>query len=268
MKISTSFTALGIKLVGVIFLVSSLIDFVFLAIPLELANRNWQINFTNSVVDRGVVPLLGIVLLVLGWWISDNTPNLAKPNAGFRLPVFIISSLLGLLFLLLVPLHLSNVTNVSSQLIAQIDQRAGQQETEIESFMQQLDGIARNPQQLQEEIRQRNQVIDADGVFQGRQLSSQELQGLVAQRDQLQQLLDLSQNPAELDERLEDTKNRLQTQLRDVQRQEKQRAQTEALKLTLRTGISSLILSTGYIALGWLGLKGTSSQPKNDPNLE
>jgi hypothetical protein len=99
-------------------------------------------------------------------------------------------------------------------------------------------------------------------------LSSQELQGLIAQRDQLQQLLDLSQNPAELDERLEDTKNRLQTQLRDVQRQEKQRAQTEALKLTLRTGISSLILSTGYIALGWLGLKGTSSQPKNDPNLE
>ncbi len=265
MKISTHFTALGIKLVGTIFFISSLVDFIFLAIPLELGNRNWQINFTNSIVDRGVVPLLGIILLILGWWMTDNTINAGKPKTIFRLPVFILSSILGLLFLLLVPLHLSNVSNVSSQLIAQIDQRAGEQEVEIQAFIEQLDGISRNPQQIQQEINQRNQIIDNDGVIQGRRLSPQELQSITAQRDQLQQLLDLSQNPQELEERLGDTRNRLQTELRNLQRQEKQRAQTEALKVTLRTGISSFILSIGYIVLGWLGLKGSATKPSVTP---
>lgn len=263
MKISTTFTALGIKLVGVIMLVSSLIDFFFLAIPLQLADRNWQINFTNNVVDRGIVPLLGVVLLILGWWITDNTPSAGKPSKGVRIPVFVISSLLGLLFLVLVPLHLGNISNVSAQFIAEIDQRASAQEEEIQGFIEQLDSVSRNPDQLQSEVAQRNQVIDSGGVFQGQQISQEELEAITAQRDQLQQLLELSQNPTELEARLEETRTRLQTQLRDVQRQEKQRAQTEALKQTLRTGINSFMLSVGYIVLGWLGFKGASySAPK------
>ncbi|MGY6529248.1 MAG: HpsJ family protein [Cyanobacterium sp.] len=257
MKITTNFTSLGLKLVGVIIFVSALIDYLFLAIPLQLADRNWQINFANTIVDRGVVPLLAVVLLILGWWITDNTPNAAPPSKAVRLPVFIISSLLGLLFLLIVPIHLSNISNVSAQFIQEIDQRASAQEEEIQGFIEQLDAIARNPQQLQSEIEQRNQVINSGGNIQGQQLNPQELQAITSQRDQLQQLLELSQSPEELDNRLEETRTRLQTELREVQRQEKQNAQTQALRQTLRTGINSFMLSVGYIALGWLGIKGS-----------
>ncbi|MBE9223266.1 hypothetical protein IQ215_11215 [Cyanobacterium stanieri LEGE 03274] len=256
MKITSTFTALGIKLVGFIILVSALIDFLFLAIPLQLADRNWQINFTNTLVDRGVVPLLAVVLLILGWWITDNIPNAGQPQKAVRLPVFIISSLLGLLFLLLVPIHLSNISSVSAQFIQEIDQRATAQEDEIQGFIEQLDAIARNPQQIQGEIEQRNQVINNGGNIQGRQLSPEELQAITSQRDQLQELLQLSQTPSELETRLEETRTRLQTELRDLQRQEKQRAQTQALRQTLRTGINSFMLSVGYIVLGWLGIKG------------
>ncbi|WP_069791992.1 HpsJ family protein [Cyanobacterium sp. IPPAS B-1200] len=257
MKITTTFTSLALKLVGVIILVSALIDYLFLAIPLQLSNRNWQIDFTNTIVDRGVVPLLAVSLLVLGWWITDNTPNSAPPSKAVRLPVFIISSLLGLLFLLLVPIHLSNISNVSAQFIQEIDQRASAQEEEIQGFIEQLDAIARNPEQIQSEIEQRNQVINSGGNIQGRQLNPEELQAITSQRDQLQELLTLSQSPSDLETRLEETRTRLQTELRDLQRQEKQRAQTQALRQTLRTGINSFMLSVGYIVLGWLGIKNS-----------
>lgn len=264
MKISTTFTALAIKLVGVIMLISALIDFLFLAIPLQLSNRNWQIDFTNNMVDRGIVPLLGVVLLVLGWWITDNTPNGGKPSKGIRIPVFVISSLLGLLFLILVPLHLGNISNVSAQFISEIDQRASAQEEEIQGFIEQLDSVSRNPEQLESQVAQINQIIDNGGVFQGQQLSQEELEAITSQRDQFQQLLELSQSPEQLEARLEETRTTLQTRLRDLQRQEKQRAQTEALKQTLRTGINSFMLSVGYIVLGWLGFKGASySAPKS-----
>ena len=99
MKITSAFISLSLKLLGGILLISSLIDYLFLLIPLELQDQNWQINLTNSLVDRGIVPLIAIALLLIAWWINDN--NNEKSGTNIRLPVFIISSILGLLFLIL-----------------------------------------------------------------------------------------------------------------------------------------------------------------------
>ncbi|MBF2056209.1 MAG: hypothetical protein IGQ45_03075 [Cyanobacterium sp. T60_A2020_053] len=256
MKVSTSFTALGVKLVGLVMLISSLIDFIFLMIPPNLQNRSWQITVTNSLVDRGVVPLLGITLLILGWWMSDNASSSGKPIPAIRLPIFIVSSLLGLMFLLLVPLHLSNVSTASGEALSQIEQEFSQQEGQIQGFLEQLDSIAKDPKQLQQEISQRNEVIDAGGVIEGRRLNQQQVDNIISQRDQLQQLLDLSQKPEELQVRLEEARDRLQTQLSTLRREQTQGTQTEALKQTLRTGISSFLLAMAYIVLGWFGIQG------------
>jgi hypothetical protein len=265
MKISTPFISFGLKIVGAIMLIASLVDYLFLLIPLEWQNQNWQINTTNSLVDRGIVPLLAIILIMIGWWISDNASNnLGKPIPAIRLSVFTISSLLGLLFLLLVPLHLSNVNRASANVSQQIEQRAGQQEEQIQNFTTQLDAIAKNPQQLSQQIAQRNQVIKA-GQFQGRQLTQPEIEQITNQRDQLQQLLDLSKDPAQLNAKLEELKTRLETQLRDLKEQQKNRANLIAWKQSLRTGVNSFILSMGYIALGWLGIKSMGGQSKKSP---
>jgi hypothetical protein len=265
MKISSAFTSLSLKMVGGVILISSLLDYIILAIPLNWQNAQWQINFTNQIVDRGIVPMVGMAFLIAGWWISDNAASTdSKGSSAVRIPVFMIASILGLFFLLLVPLHLSNITKASSTVLTQIDEQAGQQEERIQGFMEQLNSIAQNPQQLSQQIAQRNQIIDS-GRLPNRPLTEQELQTLRNQRDQLQQLLDLSKNPAELKQRLEEIQNRLQTQLGELRLTQEQRAKTIALKQSLKTGISSLMLAIGYIVVGWLGLKNMGG-PKKSPS--
>lgn len=254
MKISSSFISLCLSLVGGILLISSLIEYLFLVFPLEFQDQNWQISVTNGLVDRGIVPLMSISLLLIAWWINDNNSN-EKAGKIIRLPVFIITSILGLIFLLLVPLHLTNINTVSSELMAQINQKVQQQQTQIQGFVAQLDAIARNPEQLKQEIAQRNQVIEAEGVIQGQQLNPQELELITSQRDQLQQMLDLSQKPDQLKAKLKEVETRLQSELKDTENKEISKAKTIALKQSLRTSISSLMLSIAYIVIGWLGLQ-------------
>jgi septal ring factor EnvC (AmiA/AmiB activator) len=253
MKITSAFISLSLKLVGGILLISSLIDYLFLLIPLELQNKNWQINITNSLVDRGIVPLIAIALLLIGWWINDT--NKEKASANIRLPVFIVSSILGLLFLILVPLHLTNINSVSADLMGQIAQRIGQQEAQIQGFVAQLEAISRNPEQLKQEIDQRNQVIEAGGVIQGQKLEPQQLQLITSQRDELQQILELSQKPDQLNAKLQEVQAKLQSQLKELENKEKSKAQTLALKQSLRTSISSLMLAIAYAVIGGLGLQ-------------
>lgn len=50
------FTALALKTVGLILIVSALLDYVILAIPFNPLQREWQLSFTTQIVDRGVIP--------------------------------------------------------------------------------------------------------------------------------------------------------------------------------------------------------------------
>lgn len=262
MKISSAFTSLSLKMVGGVIVISSLFDYLFLAIPFTWQNADWQINFTNQIVDRGIVPMVGIAFLIAGWWITDAaaTSN-NKIYPAVRIPIFVLASLLGLMFLLLVPLHLSNISKASGLAIAQIEAQAGQQATKVQGFIQQLNSISQNPAQLSQEIAGRNQVIET-GSFQGRQLTEPEIQALKGQRDQLQQLLDLSKNPKELKQRLDALRGTLETRLKELQLEQKNKAKTVALKQSLNTGISSLMLAIGYIVIGWLGLKNIGTTNK------
>ncbi|MBL1209077.1 HpsJ family protein [Geminocystis sp. GBBB08] len=253
MKITSAFISLSLTLVGGILLISSLIDYLFLLIPLQLDDQNWQINITNNLVDRGIVPLIAIAILLIGWWINDN--NNQKSGRKIRLPVFILSSILGLLFLILVPLHLVNLNGVSTDLMAQINQKMGQQEAQIQGFIAQLEAISQNPEQLKLQIEQRNQVIEAGGVIQGQKIDPQQLQLITAQRDELRQILELSKKPDQLKAKIQEVQTKLQSELQQVVEKEKTKAQTLALKQSLRTSISSFMLAISYIVIGWLGLQ-------------
>lgn len=254
MKITSAFISLSLKLIGGILFISSLVEYLFLLIPLQLQDKNWQINITNSLVDRGIVPLIAIALLLIGWWINDSNSN-EKSATNIRLPVFIVSSILGLIFLILVPLHLTNINSVSADLMNQIAQRIGQQEAQIQGFVAQLEAISKNPERLKLEIDQRNQVIEAGGVIQGQKLDPQQLQLITSQRDELQQILELSQKPEQLNAKLQEVQNKLQSELKALEDKEKRKAQTLALKQSLRTSISSLMLAIAYTFIGWLGLQ-------------
>lgn len=258
--ISSAYTSLCLKLIGVVFILSFLLDVITFAVPFNWQNSEWQINFVTTIVDRGIVPLVGMGLILIGYWISNASGAVAKKSSllDLRLPVFILASLLGLLFLLLVPVHLNNLNQAKTTALEQIQQGVGQGEQQIQGFLAQLNSISQNPQQLNGQIQQFQQILET-GTFQGQQLTAQQIEQLKRQTEQLKSLRDLAQNPQEFKKKVEEIKNQLQTQLNDRQRSAENKAKTEALKQGLRIGLSSLLLAIVYSAIGWLGLRGLGS---------
>ena len=250
----------ALKLFGTIFVVSFLVDFIILLIPFEALGpegRAWQINFATQLVDRGIVPMVGIAFVLLGFWI-DGVSGVAKSAStgvkDMRFWMVLIAAILGVGYLILFPLHLNNVFSERKAAMAQIDQQA----TQLESRLgQQLD----NPQ-AQTAIQQRQQQIkgQVSGLLQNEQLLGQVLQSDSVGGDMKQLLEKAKQNPAALDQLIQEQFNpdalrkRGTSQIRQQKEDLEKRAQNNALKSGVRTGLSSLLLAIGYLGIGGTGL--------------
>jgi hypothetical protein len=234
------FTALTLKVVGLIMIVSSLLDFIILAIPFDPLKREWQLGLTTQLVDRGIIPLVGIGFLVAGYWVSSSMggSQTEQKLQDLRFWAFLISSLLGLIFLLLVPLHFNNIRLQSNQEIAQINQRATQAEAQLDEQTNQVNALVKNPQGLAE----------LDRAIASGRVPGEQLQRLQAIKQQLQTF---KQDPEALKKQVEAA----QTQIRSRKLEAEKQTRTGALKAGLRTGLSSLLLAIGYILIGWTGLR-------------
>ena len=246
------YTSLSLKLVGVILTISSLLDYIVLAIPFEPMNREWQVGFTSQIVDRGIIPMVGMAFLLLGYWIDNNSAS-GNPSRGaraidLRQPMFIFATILGLLFLLLVPLHANNIRLLSSDKLQEISEGAGVIENRLE---------AQSGPLLDQQIQVIEEAIKT-GQLQGRQLNEQQLEQLEQRK---QQLLSLRSNPDALQAQLDERKNQLGAERLKLE----QKAKTEGIKQGLRIGLSSLMLAVGYSVIGWLGLKGGSGSGASRP---
>ncbi|MGI0498781.1 HpsJ family protein [Limnospira platensis CENA597] len=247
----------SIKLVGLILILSALVDYLVLLFPPNLTDRGWLIQTASSLVDRGVVPLVGMALVLMGYWMDSvlgNAPKSRKNIADLRLWVGILASLLGLLYLLIFPMHLNNTRLARRDALSEISQQAAQAETQLESQL--------GSQQFQQEIEQRKVQLRAQltGLIQ----DEEQLNQVIAEGNLPPQILQVLEeartNPAVLDEFLEQQADslpvQLLTQIRQRQQELEDEAKTRSLKSSLQTGMSSLLLAIGYIALGWTGLKG------------
>ncbi|MGB3208634.1 MAG: HpsJ family protein [Crinalium sp.] len=237
---SNQFAALALKLVGAIMILSSLLDYIVLLFPFNPTDKAWQLNTTAQLVDRGIIPLVGIALLIAGYWMStrDNHPAPGQPWQDLRFWALLLSSFLGLIFLLLVPLHLSNINTQKELALTQISQGASQAEAQLQNQLQQVEALAKNEQRLKE----------LDQAINSGQVQGEELARLTAIRDQLQTF---KQDPKAINQQLETLKAQIRSRKLDAEK----KANEQALKLGIRTGLSSLLLALGYIALGWTGLR-------------
>lgn len=248
----TPLVSLTLKVVGIIITLSTLLDIVILSIPFQLTSRDWQIDFVTQFVDRGIVPLIGIVLFLTGFWIDNMSAGAAPERRGMakdpRFWALALSCILGAMFLILFPLHLNNVRlayQESAQGIVQeatnAEARVSEEvESEINTQRQQINLLLSAPPEQVDQL-----------VQQGR--LSQEQADLIAQfRNDPEQIEPyLQQGRGQLNQQVEE----LQTQI-GLQRQEaQQQLKNSALRSGLRVGVSSLLLSIGFIVIGWLGLK-------------
>jgi F0F1-type ATP synthase membrane subunit b/b' len=237
----SAFSSLALKLVGVILIVSSLLDYIVLAIPFQITDKDWQLNLASSIVDRGIIPMVGIALLILGYWIGESLGNESRGVSvtDLRFWSFLFSCILGLMFLLFIPLHLGNLRYKMGQATEQIQQ-----------------GLTAAEQQIQTQFDQINQLIgdearikQLDDAIASGQVTGPRLEQLQAIRSQIEQL---KGDPAALNTQLEAA----QTQLQERRQEAEQRAKTNAFKSGIRTGVSSLLLSIGYSVIGVMGFRG------------
>lgn len=257
-------TALTLKVVGIICILSFFVDFFILLLPFQPTDRVWQINLGTALVDRGIVPLVGLGLLFAAYWIDSADAASDRPQGiDLRFPAVILSSILGLMFLLIFPLHLNNVNQAKTQTLSRIAQEADQAETQLNTRLSQLQA----------------QLTTEQGKAQLNQLRTQtkaQFSEILKDEQRYKQAIESSQIPANIKELLKKAKTDPQvldkaieqqtdiqtlrtqqlSQVRQRREEAEKQAKDTAWKSGLRIGISSLLLSIGYIIIGWTGLRG------------
>jgi hypothetical protein len=249
------FTALALKAVGLIMIVSSLVDYIFLAIPFNAGQRAWQLVYVGQLVDRGILPMVGIAFLLLGYWVESSMGTSSSERRSIaqdlRFWALLLSSLLGLIFLLLVPLHINNVVQQSNAELKQLNDRVTQAQAQTEGQAQQIAALVKDPQglaQIKQRLTKINQALES-----GQVPAPQQVQ--VKAEQQLLQAITQDPNKAinNLNKEVEQAKARIASEKQIVENQTK----TGAFKSAVRTGLSSLLLAIGYIIIGWSGLRSS-----------
>ncbi len=253
------FTVRILKLVGIILILTFLLDFIILLFPFRPQDKAWQVDFVTQVVDRGTVPMVGLALLLVGYWINDAVDESPNRQSWFnlRLWALIMSSLLGLLFLLLFPLHINNVVQARTQALERINQEVTQAETQLQTQ------IASQQDQIRSQI---------TGLLQNEQQYNQALQSPQVPEQIKTVLRQAKANPAALDQLLaqqlnpETIRNQGRAEIQRRKQEVEQKARQEVWQTGARIGIRSLLLSLGYIIIGWTGLR-TMNTPQRDRSI-
>jgi hypothetical protein len=257
MKATNSPSApLILKLIGIILIVSSLIDYVSVLVPPNFSDRGWLATAITQLVDRGIIPMVGIGFLCAGAFLANGTLALAergKPAASFRFWALLLALLLGFVFLVAFPLHLNNTRQVSDQALRRIAQEAGDAESQLDAQVQQrrdqITNALKDPNQARQLDEQLKQI---DAAITSNRVQGEQLEQLKRAQKELQAL---KANPNSVDERAKEFRNQRLTEIRDRRQQLEKQARSEFWKTGVRVGISSLLLSLGYFLIGWTGLR-------------
>ncbi|MFM8005094.1 MAG: HpsJ family protein, partial [Dolichospermum sp.] len=143
---TSSHASFSLKFIGIISILSFLTGFLFLLFPLEITDQLWQINLYRSLVEQGFLPLLGIGAIVTAFYIDRTRESSDSSSPSLKLPIFILSSLLGLMFLLIFPLYLININQIKEQGLTRINKEAEQLENQVKNQLSQIQNQLSNDQ--------------------------------------------------------------------------------------------------------------------------
>jgi len=266
-RLATVNTSRTMKVVGIILILSFLVDILILSFPPQPTNTAWQTGLATAFVDRGIVPMVGLGMLFGGHWV-DSFDDSSPSGIDLRFPALILSSILGLIFLLIFPMHLNNVNKISKRDVAQVTARAEQAESQVQGQLQQVQARL-NTDQAKAQIEEQKKKIRAQfsELLKDDTRYEEALKNTRIPEQQKDLLKKFKADPKALDafiaEQSDPTQlaNQRLSQIRQDKQAAVKRAKDSALKSGLRVGMSSLLLSIGYIIIGWTGLrsKGATS---------
>lgn len=113
-----------------LFVLCDLIDVIF---PLRVMNPVWEFQTIGAIVERVPLPLLGFILIFYG-----ETNFRSKWELGLLKFLSQIALVVGVLFLLLIPLCVSDSIRINNLNNERINTQISQQTSQIQQFEQQL----------------------------------------------------------------------------------------------------------------------------------
>lgn len=255
----SSVAARTLKVVGIVLILSALLDSIVLSLPGETAdifNRVWQLAAATQIVDRGIMPLMGIALLLTGFWVDSSTGVSIERRSvwlDLRFWALLLSSLLGIIYLLVVPIHLNNTRLELREALAQVDREAGQAEAQLEA---QIKSPQFKAQIEQLKSQRRSQISE---LLQDRGKLEQALKSPEVPKE-LKTVLEQSKTDPQaadkfLEQQAQELPNQARNEIRTRKQQKEKELRTRSRNSSLQTGISSLLLAIGYITVGWTGLR-------------
>jgi hypothetical protein len=263
-----------LKIAGIVLILSFFVDFVLLLFPFRPTDQTWLIELATALVDRGIVPMVGLGMLLAGYGL-DPDEGKSSP-VDIRFPALILSTVLGIMFLLIFPLHVNNVLKVSEQRVADIGKSADQAEAGVKTQLQQLQAQLSTDAAKAELEKQRNLVkAQFSDLLKDDQKYKQALENPQVPPAQKELLKKFKANPAELEKFIaqqsdpQQIANQRISQIIQQKEDAQNQARQQASKSGLRIGISSLLLAIGYSIIGWTGLRsfgsGVSSSARKAP---
>ena len=243
--VSSFLTPLALKTAGAVLILSSLIDLVFmLYFPPEnlvIEGSRWWLYATSQLVDRGLLPLVGIAFVVTGDWIKIvSTEDGGDRGNTWRIGTYTLASLLGLIFILIIPFQLMTTNDFKSQDLKKIDDEVTQLEQGIKSNLQQINAQSKDKISAQ--------ITAIDKELKSGQAQGERLAGLQLTKSKLELLL---ADPKKFAQESEQNLQQLQKQKQKAQSQASERM----LKTGVRTSLASFLLAIAYITIGWTGLR-------------
>ncbi|MGE5659232.1 MAG: HpsJ family protein [Actinomycetota bacterium] len=228
-----------LKLAGLAMILISLLDLALLPIPPKLEELEWRLNLTSQIVERGIVPMLGMALVFSGYGFESLAAlaNVKRPPwKNIKLWVFTLAGFLGLIFLLLVPLHITTVLAANRQTSDRINQETLQAQKQLEERLQQQQTLISN-------LLKDNQKLD--DLSTTNQLTK-------AQLAQLQQFKD---NPKALKAQTDSLRSKLKADIIKRKQEALQRSKLGTMKSIVRIAVSSWLLASFYLTIAWTGFK-------------
>lgn len=238
-----------LKLVGAILILISLIDYIILLTTVDFQIKQTILTFTTGLVDRGFIPLVGIVLLCVGFWIESSEGSADRQTSQLlKFTTLVVASLLGVLFLLVAPWHVLTTRDAATAEVDAIGKKAEQVKTQLDAQVNQLKG--QGPQQLDAQLAEIERLINSGQLPAAQQEQAQQ------KREQLKRLKSSPKAlEAEMEAQLAPKRTEELNKIRTDEAKAKDLTQGNAMRSALRVGLNSLLLAIGYTIVGWTGLR-------------
>lgn len=240
--------SLALKAVGTVLLVSSMLDYLVMLVPPQFGNAEWRFQFTTQFIDRGIIPLIGTSLIMLGLWIG-GVGDRQRADGGVLKPITLgVMGVLGFLYLLMAPLHIIDAGKASASATRQLNNQTSQVEQQLEFRLEQeraqISGAIENPEALTAQF---NEALNQEGIS---DTEKQRIEELKANLDRFRA------DPAALQTQQEQARNVALAEIQERNQAERNRISLQFNKSRLRVGLSGFALAASYLLIFWTGFRG------------